>query len=158
MKFLFNYETKASDLWQLSMYGIYKSMVGLVNVIFTAAMVLLTVKYWSEVNWYLKGLLILGLSLFTVIQPLLIYRRAKRQVSGMYKDMEIGFDDLGVHVKSGKEKSTVRWKKMKGIVKHPTLLVIYSSTNRGYILNNKVLGKNRDALYEYAISNLKKLK
>ncbi|NCC78298.1 MAG: YcxB family protein, partial [Clostridia bacterium] len=77
MKFLFNYETKASDLWQLSMYGIYKSMVGLVNVIFTAAMVLLTAKYWSEVNWYLKGLLILGLSLFTVIQPLLIYRRAK---------------------------------------------------------------------------------
>lgn len=158
MKFLFNYETKASDLWQLSMYGIYKSMVGLVNVIFTAAMVLLTVKYWSEVNWYLKGLLIIGLSLFTVIQPLLIYRRAKRQVSGMYKDMEIGFDELGVHVKSGKEKSTVRWKKMKGIVKHPTLLVIYSSSNRGYILNNKVLGKHRDALYEYVISNLKKLK
>lgn len=158
MKFLFNYETKASDLWQLSMYGIYKSMVGLVNVIFTAAMVLLTVKYWSEVNWYLKGLLILGLSLFTVIQPLLIYRRAKRQVGGMYKDMEIGFDELGVHVKSGKEKSTVRWKKMKGIVKHPTLLVIYTSSNRGYILNNKVLGKHRDALYEYVTSNLKKVK
>ncbi|MFH5835133.1 YcxB family protein [Proteiniclasticum sp. C24MP] len=156
MKFLFNYETKASDLWQLSMYGIYKSMAGLINVIFTAAMALLTVKYWSEVSWYLRALLILGLSLFTLIQPLLIYRRAKRQVSGMPKDMEIGFDEMGVHVKSGKEKSTVRWKKMKGVVKYPTLLVIYSSATRGYILNNKVLGKNRDALYDYVISNLKK--
>jgi len=156
MKFLFNYETKASDLWQLSMYGIYKSMAGLINVIFTTAMALLTVKYWSEVSWYLKALLILGLSLFTLIQPLLIYRRAKRQVSGMPKDMEIGFDEMGVHVKSGKEKSTVRWKKMKGIAKHPTMLIIYVSATRGYILNNKVLGKNRDPLYDYVISNLKK--
>jgi len=89
MEFQFSFKNKASDLWQLSMFGIYKSMIGLINVIFTAAMILLTIKYWSEMNWYLRLLLILGLSLFTVIQPLVIYRRAMRQVSGMQKDMEI---------------------------------------------------------------------
>lgn len=155
MDFQFSFKNKASDLWQLSMYGIYKSMIGLVNVIFTAAMILLTVKYWTEMNWYLRALLILGLSLFTVIQPLLIYRRAKKQVSGMQKDMEISFDELGVHVKSGTEKSTIRWKKVKGITKHQTMLIIYSSATRGYILNNKVLGKNRDALYAYVVTHLK---
>lgn len=155
MEFQFSFKNKASDLWQLSMYGVYKSMIGLVNVIFSVAMILLTVRYWSEVNWYLRALLILGLTLFTVIQPLLIYRRAEKQVSGMQEDMEIGFDELGVHVKSGKEKTTIRWKKMKGITKHPTMLIIYSSATRGYILNNKVLGKDRDALYSYVVSHLK---
>lgn len=158
MKFLYNYETRASDLWQLSMYSIYRSMVGLVNIIFTVAMFILAMRYWSEVSWYLKALLVLALSLFTVIQPLLIYRRARKQVNAVPRDMEIGFDDMGVHVKSGTEKSLVRWKKMRGITKHPTMLIIYISTHRGYVLNNKVLGKDRDALYAYVVSNLNRKK
>ncbi len=138
------------------MYSIYKSMVGMVNLVFTVAMIPLLLTYWSKVEWYLKIPMVLGLMLFTVIQPLLIYRRASRQVSGLPKDMEIAFDDIGVHVKSETEKSTIRWKKMKGIAKHKTMLIIYTSTTRGYILNNKVLGKDRDALYAFVVSKLKK--
>lgn len=156
MKYQFNYETKASDLWQLSMYGIYRSTVGLVNVIFTVAMIVLAVRYFQDANWIYKILMILGLSLFTVIQPIVIYSRAKKQLSGMSRDMEIGFDDYGVHVRSDKEKSSIKWKNIKGIAKQPTLVIVYSSATHGFILTNKVLGKEREAFYRYVISKLKR--
>ncbi len=156
MKYQFKYETKASDLWQLSMYGIYRSTVGLVNVIFTVAMIVLAVRYFQDANWIYRILMILGLSLFTVIQPIVIYSRAKKQLSGMSRDMEIGFDDYGVHVRSDKEKSSIKWKNIKGIAKQPTLVIVYSSTTHGFILTNKVLGKEREAFYRYVISKLKR--
>ena len=156
MKYQFKYETKASDLWQLSMYGIYRSIVGVVNIIFTAAMIVLIVRYFAETSWTYRILMILGLSLFTVIQPLVIYNRAKKQLSGMSRDMEIGFDDYGVHVRSEKEKSSIKWKNIKGIAKQPTLVIVYSSATHGFILTNKVLGKEREAFYRYVISKLKR--
>ncbi len=156
MKYQFKYETKASDLWQLSMYGIYRSIVGLVNVIFTVAMIVLAVSYFQDANWIYRILIILGLSLFTVIQPLVIYSRAKKQLSGMSRDMEIGFDDYGVHVRSGNEKSSIKWKNIRGIAKQPTLVIVYSSATHGFILTNKVLGKEREAFYRYVISKLKR--
>lgn len=138
------------------MYGIYRSTVGLVNVIFTVAMIVLAVRYFQDANWIYRILMILGLSLFTVIQPIVIYSRAKKQLSGMSRDMEIGFDDYGVHVRSDKEKSSIKWKNIKGIAKQPTLVIVYSSATHGFILTNKVLGKEREAFYRYVISKLKR--
>lgn len=138
------------------MYGIYRSTVGLVNVIFTVAMIVLAVRYFQDANWIYRILMILGLSLFTVIQPVVIYSRAKKQLSGMSRDMEIGFDDYGVHVRSDKEKSSIKWKNIKGIAKQPTLVIVYSSATHGFILTNKVLGKEREAFYRYVISKLKR--
>lgn len=156
MKYQFKYETKASDLWQLSMYGIYRSIVGLVNVIFTAAMIVLMIRFFKDASLGYRMLMILGLSLFTVIQPIVIYNRAKKQLSGMATDMEIGFDDFGVHVRSDNEKSSIKWKNIKGIAKQPTLVIVYSSKTHGFILTNKVLGKEREAFYRYVISKLKR--
>lgn len=156
MKYQFNYETKPSDLWQLSMYGIYRSIVGLVNVIFTGAMIVLLVTFWADVSWMYRILMLLGASLFTVIQPLVIYHRAKKQLSGLNRSMEIGFDDHGVHVRSDKEKSSIKWRNIKGVAKQPTLVIVYSSATHGFILTNKVLGKDKEAFYRYVISKLKR--
>ena len=37
----------ASDLWQLSMYYVYGSLVGVCNIIFTEAVLALAVAKWS---------------------------------------------------------------------------------------------------------------
>lgn len=46
MKYRFTINTTASDLWQLSMYGIYGSILGAANAVFTAVMVLLAVRFF----------------------------------------------------------------------------------------------------------------
>ena len=154
MKYKFYYKTTAFDIWQLSMYSIYGSIVGVCNIIFTVMMLLLTTKFWVDVNNLLRVLLIIGICLFTVIQPLVVYTRAKRQASRISDDMEIGFDDNGISIKTKKQSSELTWNEVKGVIKKPTMIVIFSTNQHGFILNNRSLGNQREAFYDYVLSKI----
>ena len=156
MKYTFNYQTTAFDLWQLSMYSIYGSMIGVSNIIFTIAMLLLSIKFWGIVSVFIKILLIIAICLFTVIQPTVIYMRAKKQVAGVSRDIKIDFDDDGIHVKTQTQTSELKWNRIKGVSKKPNMVVIFSTTQHGFVLTNKVLGKQKEAFYNYAISRIPK--
>lgn len=156
MKYKFNYQITAFDLWQLSMYGTYGSLVGVCNIIFTIAMILLSVKFWVSVNILVKILLIIAICLFIVIQPVVVYFRAIRQVAAVSQDMEIGFDDHGIHVKTQSKSSDLKWNKIKGVSKKPSMIVIFSTGQHGFVLTNKVLGKQKEAFYDYVLSKIQK--
>ncbi len=156
MSYRFNYQTTTFDFWQLSMYYTYGSLIGVCNVIFTVAMFLLTAKFWGEVNILIRILLLLACCLFTVIQPLGVYVRARKQVSALPKDMEIEFDDAGVHVRTGNQNSHLKWKAIKRVAKKPTMIVVFSTTTHGFLLTNKVLGEQKEEFYAYLVSKIKK--
>lgn len=156
MKYKFTYQTTAFDLWQLSMYGTYGSMVGVCNIIFTVAMLLLTGKFWGDVSSFIKILFIMAICLFTVIQPAVVYMRGKRQVATVPQDMEIGFDDNGIHVKTENQNSDLKWNSIKGVSKKPSMIVIFTTTKHGFILTNKMLGKQKKAFYDYVVSKIEK--
>lgn len=152
MKYTFTYRTRAVDLWFLSMNTMYRSLIGVCNIIFTAAMFLLAVRFWGEVSTVVRVLFVFAVCLFTVIQPVAIYLRAQKQVAVLPDQMEIGFDAQGIHVKTAKETSTLKWKDVKGAAKKAHMVVVFSSKNQGFLLPNKVLGNQRDAFYTYVNS------
>lgn len=156
MKYQFTINTTASDLWQLSMYGIYGSMLGATNLVFTVAMILLTVRFFSSSHIVLKCLLVFACCLFPVIQPLLVYIRARKQAKNVEKEVYLSFDDQGMHINIGEQKSEIDWSAVRGITKKPTLLVVFSSAHHGYILTNRVLGEQKEAFYNYICSKLEK--
>jgi len=158
MKYKFVYETKAFDLWKLSMYGVYGSMVGVFNIIFTIAMVLLTAKFWGEVNIFIKILLIIAVSLFTVIQPTAVYMRAKRHMATVPQDMEIGFDDNGIYINTKNENSELKWTTIKGVFKKQNMIVIFTSSKHGLMITNQMLGPEKEEFYQYLVSKVKKQK
>jgi len=143
MNYNFTYQTTAFDLWRLSIYGIYRSILGLCNIIFTVAMVLLANKYWANVSDVSKFLLIVAISLFTVIQPAFIYIKALKQVRLLPSKIQLQVDDIGVHVNANEQKSTIKWKDVKGILNRPGMVVILSSFQHGFILTDKVLRYQR---------------
>ncbi|MGV8984425.1 YcxB family protein [Clostridium sp.] len=156
MEYKFTYKTTAFDLWKLSMYSTYASMVGACNIIFTVAMLLVSIKVWEDVNSFMKILLIIAICLFTVIQPTVVYRRAKGQVRAVSHDMEIGFDDSGIHVKTENQSSNLKWNTVKGVSKKLSMIVVFSTTKHGFVLTNKVLGKQKKDFYEYVVSKIEK--
>ncbi|MGH4141009.1 YcxB family protein [Clostridium sp.] len=156
MKYKFTYQTTAFDLWKLSMYSTYASIVGICNIIFTFAMILVSIKVWEDVNSVMKVLLIIVICLFTVIQPTVVYRRAKMQVRAVSHDMEIGFDDSGIHVKTKNQSSDLLWNTVKGVSKKMNMIVVFSTTKHGFVLTNKVLGKQKKDFYEYVVSKIEK--
>ena len=58
----YRYETKIRpvDFWKLSMYHTYHSLVGMCNLVFGAAMIGLTVRFWNEANDVIQALLFLA--------------------------------------------------------------------------------------------------
>ncbi|MDO5575083.1 MAG: YcxB family protein [bacterium] len=156
MKYQFAYRTTAFDFWQLAMYNTYGSIIGVCNVVFTVAMIVLTVKFGGTVNEVILALLILASCFFPVIQPIMLYAQAKRQVAGLPEQTEIGFDDRGVHVTAGEQHTDIPWNSIRRVMKRPTLIVIFSTATHGFVLSNRVLGKQRASFTAYVLSRMKK--
>lgn len=153
MNYHFNYKNKPLDFWQLSMYFTYGSIVGVCNAIFTVAMILLTIKMWVDATSFVRMLLLFAIILFPIIQPIGIYTRAQRQAATA-SDIDITFDDTGVHVQSGETNSDIEWKNIKRVSKKPNMIVVFSTTTHGFILTNKVIGKNNKEFYNYISSKM----
>ena len=152
MKFKYTYRNTAFELWQLSMYYTYGSVVGMCNLIFTAAVIALTISKWSTAGSVWRFFLILGCCLFTVIQPAVVWLKAKKQAAGIGWDTEMEFGDSGIHIRVGDKSSEIPWNAVKRISKKPTMIVLFSDTTHGYVLTNRVLGGERKAFYEYVTS------
>ena len=103
MRYTYTYRTTARDLWQLSMYYIYGSMAGLCNIIFTVAAFALVFSRWDQAQGFMRCLIVLGCCLFTVIQPLMIYGKAKKQAAGITQDTQVAIDDKGLHIRVGND-------------------------------------------------------
>ena len=103
MRYKYTYRTTARDLWQLSMYYIYGSLAGLCNIIFTVAAFALGFSRWDQAQGIVRCLIVLGCCLFTVIQPLMIYAKAKKQAAGITQDTQVSIDDNGLYIRVGVE-------------------------------------------------------
>lgn len=156
MRYDYKYQTKAIDFWQLAMYGIYGSMVGLVNVIFTVAMVIVSLKFWQDASLMNRLFMLFGLCLFTGIQPMLLYQKAKKQEAAAPKETHLSFTDSGLTVKVDQQSSHLAWKDLRGVAKKPSLLIVYSGKQHGFVLPNRVIGEDRAKLYEYLRTKIDK--
>lgn len=149
MKFRFKYTPTTLDLWKLSMRSIYSSMVGVVNIIFTLAMIGLVVRFWMEAKTIYRLLMILGISLFTLIQPMVIYRKSKGQIEAIPKGMEIGFDDRGIHIITSLKTSRIRWKEVKRVMKMNNMVIILMISNQGFIITDEMVGGQKEDFYKF---------
>ena len=155
MEYRFKCDVKASDLWKMAMTRTYKSLVGLVNVIFTVAMILLTIRFWAETSDLFRVLMVLGCILFPVIQPLAIYGNSVKQLENLPKDMELLFNEGGIRVFVGDESELIRWNKVRNAIKRSNMLVVMSDDSHGYMLTNRALGDQKEELYEYICKKIR---
>ena len=154
MRYKYTYRTTARDLWQLSMYYIYGSLAGLCNIIFTVAAFALGFSMWDQAQGIVRCLIVLGCCLFTVIQPLMIYAKAKKQAAGITQDTQVSIDDNGLYIRVGDDTSQLPWKSVKRISRKPAMIIIFSDTTHGFIFTNRVLGNEKEEFYRYASSKV----
>lgn len=84
-------------------------------------------------------MLLLFLSLFTVIQPVGVYRRAKKVLNENTDTLQLTLNDQGIEIIVGDRKEFKNWNQIQGIVLKPTLVAVYTDKNHGYILTNRIL-------------------
>lgn len=155
MDYKFKCDVKASDLWKMAMKRTYKSIVGVVNVVFTVAMIALVIRFWGEASSFMRSVMVIGCLLFPVIQPLATYGKSAKQLEDMPKDMELSFDDRGVHVETGSKSEDIRWKKISNAIKRSNMIIVMSDDRHGYMFTNRVLGDQKESFYQYLCSKIK---
>ena len=143
MEFKYQYQVQPSDLWQLQMYYTYSSYLAIINVIFIISSAALLYALWGTAPWWLRILLILFLSLFTVIQPTGVYLRAKKSLKENHDTLQLSLNEQGIEVVVGDQKEFKNWSQVQGIVLKPTLVAIYTDKNHGYILTNRILKNSK---------------
>lgn len=143
------------DFWKLSMRRTYRSMVGVCNIVFGVAMILLTIRFWNQANDIVQTLLFLACLLIPVIQPIGVYLKSKAQVAVIPQGTELSFGDDGIHVTLGSEREFIRWNKVKGVRKEGSMIIVYTDANHGYMLTKRVLGSEKDDFYRYVKAHIK---
>ena len=149
MEFRFENKIRAVDVWKLSMYHVYHSMAGICNIVFSVAVILLTVKIWNPREAVFMSFLLLCCILFPVIQPLMIYARASKQVAALPEGMIYEINEKGVHITAGTQKSHLTWSRLRGVMKEYGMIILATEAGRGYMLTDKTLGAQKDSLLEF---------
>ncbi len=155
MEYRFKCDVRAKDLWEMAMIRTYKSIVGLVNIIFTVAMILLTVRFFDQASDFVRVLLVFGCILFPVIQPLAVYGKSARQLEDLPGDMELVFNDRGVDVHVGDKRQLLKWKGIRNAIKRSNMIVVMSDDSHGYMLTNRVLGDDKEEFYNYLCGKIR---
>ncbi|MFA5577674.1 MAG: YcxB family protein [Tissierellaceae bacterium] len=156
MEYRFKYQPTALELWKLSMYGIFSSLVGITNIIFTISMLLLSIRFWGSAQIIYKIVLIIGICLFTCIQPLAIYLRARKQMGEIPLDMEIFFDEEGIKIISSEGETNLIWKSIKGVKSKADITTIYTTDKYGLILSDRILGSSKEEFLIFLSSKLER--
>ena len=154
MEFRFEDKITALDVWKLSMYHVYRSLAGVCNVVFAVAIICATIKLWNPREGMLMSILLFCCVLFPVIQPLMIYTRAARQMAALPKDMVYEINESGIHIIAGNQKSHLTWNRVRGVIKEHGMVILATDAGRGYMLTDKTLGTQKDSFIEFLESKL----
>lgn len=155
MEFSFKYSVKPGSLWILSMMNIYRSFTGAVNIIFSSSMILLAVRFWNETNLVIRILITAGISLFPVLQPLLILLRCRKIVRSLPQNMRIDFTGKEMIITSGKDNSHIEYGELTSVIRIKNMIIIYTRKKQSFVLSGEVLMDKGKTLYEFLTNQIK---
>lgn len=154
----FDIKLTTKDLWQFSMYHINSGLRGLFNVFFTLAALFMVVTRWGEMITSYRVLMVCCVLMFTVIQPLMLFQKARRQVKtpAMEQPMVLIFGEEGLHVEMGGQDIDFEWDQMGRMDKMPTQVILYMDRIHAYLIPNASLADREAEFVEMVRAHLPK--
>ncbi|MCR4908186.1 MAG: YcxB family protein [Lachnospiraceae bacterium] len=143
MRYEFRFRVRPLDIWQVRMYYSYSSYLAVVNLTCIVSSVALIIATWNTSAPWFKVVMAIFFSLFTVIQPLVIYLSSRAQLKENAPELTLTFTEEGIDIREGGRFEHRLWKEVVSFTVKPTLVIVYTDGSHGYILTNRVLGENR---------------
>jgi len=132
----------------------YSTMAGLVQFIFIIAMILLIATKWETLGPIMRILSLIGLSLFTVIQPLFFYANAGKSIHMDAPETSIDFSEQEMIIEVGSHIQRIPYTDILQVIKKPFMLIIQPDQQHIYILTDRILGNTKKDLYEFLKTKL----
>ena len=136
MKTEFDVNISEKNMFVFLFNNTYRRMTGIIWIIFSIVIIGVTVYTWGDVKIQNSILMILLASLYTVINPLMLYSRARKQVRNndyFANVLHYVVDEEGVKVSQNGQNASVKWDEVWKIVSYGSEIAAYVSTDRAFI-------------------------
>lgn len=145
----FTYHNSAKDYFEMFLYYTYGSIVGVCNVIFTVAMIIVGISLWRNTGVALRLILFTASLIFPVLQPLYIWKKAKRQEASNQSVINLAFLNSGIRIKVDDKEQMIAWKNIKRIARKPTMLILYTDQSHGYLIPYRIMGEQKSEFLRF---------
>ena len=141
----FDAKLSAGELYAFSMRHTYRSMSGIFGLIISfASFVVCAVRYKYLDKTAVMALIIICL-IFTVIQPVMLWSKAKAQVrknKSINATLHYTINDDGITVSQGEQEAKVKWYQIRKTVMAKNAIYVYMSPVRAFIFTKNQCGED----------------
>lgn len=158
MEISFDTNVKEKELYKFSINNMYRKVTGVIWVLFSIVVIGVTIYTWGKVDINRSILMIVIAALYTVINPIFLWVRAKSQIKtnpSFQKPLHYVINSTGITISQGEQSESTKWQQMWKSVKYGDIIVVYVSTIRAFIIPIKDLGDDYNALVELLSNGLK---
>ncbi len=132
----FSVQMTVKDVYRFNMYHVYHSVSGLVGLLLSLLALGNLIISFDSLTDQGKTIMTIVALWFTVLEPIMVYRRAKKQVKQIksyHKPLHYTIGEQGITVSQDEESQTMEWNRLRRIVKTRQQILIYSSRVHAFI-------------------------
>ena len=149
----FKIRLTAKDLYQFSMTHAYNGQSGIFTVICVLVGIMMVFRGTAAGGgMYYAMLGVLMIALFTIVTPLILYMKAKKQAAGnpMYQnETEYDLQEDGIHVVMGDQTGIIPWNQIFKIRHSRGMYILYTAKQSAFIYPDAALGEQKDEIMNY---------
>lgn len=149
MRYSYTFRNTPGDYMLFRLGNTYTQWTGAINLIWTGVFAVLLFTQWNNTNVIGKVLLLAGFLLFPVIQPLTVYLVSRRQAKKIPVDTTVSFDEKGMQIQVQNHVQRIPWKEIYPMVKRRSMLIAAPDGVHAYLLTNRILKDEKEALYAF---------
>ena len=146
MSVLVDVKVDGNDLARFQLRHAYTRLSGILSMILSLAALFMLLINWPSIEVNQRGVLIVIVLLFTIIQPLLLIYKARKQVKNtMLKDSFLyQFDENGMTVSQGELSQSTIWDHIRKVIIKENFVYIYVTAYNAVILPKDKCGGHFD--------------
>lgn len=157
MKTEFKADVTVKEMFTFLINTTYRKFTGVLWILFSIVVIVVTIYTWGDVSIPNSLLLILIALLYTVINPVMLYFKAKRQIKNNAYFIEgctYTVDEKGIAVSMNGESESTKWDEMWKAVKYGSEVVIYVTNIRAFIIPIRCMGDDYNTFVKIAAKGL----
>lgn len=148
------------ELFQFSMYTAYSGFMGIISVLFTLAAIAVLFITWGWVTVYQKVLVMFCILIFPVVQPALLWTKAKKtaQLTGFQMPISLNITDEKIAVEQAGVTGDFTWNQVWAVVRTKTMFIIKTGPTHGYLIPNETVAGREQEFIDICKRNLSEKK
>ncbi len=151
MQISFDVKINTKDLFRFLMNNTYRRPTGIIWIIFSAVVVWVTVYTWGDVEVMYSVCMIILASLYTIVNPVILYFKAAKQCkkNESFKEaLTYTVNDESITVSQKGEEASVSWDEVWKARRYGNQIVVYITTIRAFVWPVTAIGDSYDALVD----------